>query len=131
MATAFFSINNEQRCIVLVDWGTMFGNFFYFCRVVFLSWYLKDSHHNRMQREKVKNRRTITIMKKAVFYLFIVFSMALKGVSQQDVVIGTGTLKTSILPFCNSYNYSWTEMIYSASDIPVSGVISFISFYLS
>ena len=70
-------------------------------------------------------------MKKAVFYLFIVFSMALKGVSQQDVVIGTGTLKTSILPFCNSYNYSWTEMIYSASDIPASGVISFISFYLS
>ncbi|MDF2449483.1 MAG: hypothetical protein K0R26_1987 [Bacteroidota bacterium] len=50
--------------------------------------------------------------------------------SKQAVAIGTGTLNIEKYPFNGYYNYSWSDAIYTQSDIGASGNISKISFYV-
>ncbi|MCQ2283500.1 MAG: fibronectin type III domain-containing protein [Bacteroidales bacterium] len=46
-----------------------------------------------------------------------------------DVTIGTGTSENSNIPFYGLYNYSYSQQIYDAADIPSGGKIQSIQFY--
>lgn len=50
--------------------------------------------------------------------------------SKQALAIGTGTLNSEKYPFDGYYNYSWSDVIYTQSDLGASGTISKISFYV-
>ena len=52
------------------------------------------------------------------------------GTAPGDVVIGTGTSTTYMVPFNSLYGYSFTEQIYPASEVGTEGNIYSVSFYL-
>ena len=70
-------------------------------------------------------------MKKKVFSLMMTLLLAFMGVAKAETIeIGTGTGTSYYVPFNSLYGYSFTEQIYSASDIGIAGSITSISFYL-
>ena len=70
-------------------------------------------------------------MKKKVFSLMMTLLLAFMGVAKAETIeIGTGTSTSYYVPFNSLYGYSFTEQIYSASDIGIAGSITSISFYL-
>ena len=70
-------------------------------------------------------------MKKKVFSLMMTLVLAFMGVARAETIeIGTGTGTSYYVPFNSLYGYSFTEQVYSASDIGTAGNISSISFYL-
>lgn len=52
------------------------------------------------------------------------------GTAPGDVVIGTGTSTTYMVPFNSLYGYSFTEQIYPVSEVGAEGQIYAVSFYL-
>ena len=71
------------------------------------------------------------------FYKFLmlmaaIVAMALPlGAQAQDTVtIGTGTSTSYYIPFNSLYGYSFTEMVYAASDIEMAGQITAVQFHL-
>ncbi|MBQ9508106.1 MAG: fibronectin type III domain-containing protein [Bacteroidales bacterium] len=52
------------------------------------------------------------------------------GTAPGDVVIGTGTSTTYLVPFNSLYGYSFTEQIYPVSEVGAEGQIYAVSFYL-
>ena len=70
-------------------------------------------------------------MKKKVFSLMMTLLLAFVGVAKAETIeIGTGTSTSYYVPFNSLYGYSFTEQVYSASDIGTAGSITSISFYL-
>ena len=70
-------------------------------------------------------------MKKKVFSLMMTLLLAFIGVAKAETIeIGTGTSTTYYVPFNSLYGYSFTEQVYSASDIGTAGSITSISFHL-
>jgi hypothetical protein len=70
-------------------------------------------------------------MKKKVFSLMMTLLLAFMGVAKAETIeIGTGTSTSYYVPFNSLYGYSFTEQVYSASDIGTAGNINSISFYL-
>ena len=71
-------------------------------------------------------------MKKKVFSLMMTLLLAFMGVAKAEtVVIGdAGTSTSYYIPFNSLYNYSFTEVVYPASEIGTAGTINSISFYL-
>ncbi len=58
--------------------------------------------------------------------------LAFIGVAKADVVeIGTGTSTTYQFPVNSLYNYSFTEMIYSAEEIGTAGTINSVAFHFN
>ncbi len=58
----------------------------------------------------------------------LVFAFAGVANAQQEIVIGEGTSNQSNFPFNSYYNYSYSEMLYEASEIGMPGTITAISF---
>ena len=70
-------------------------------------------------------------MKKKVFSLMMMLLLAFVGVAKAETIeIGTGTGTSYYIPFNSLYGYSFTEMVYPASEIGTAGDITSISFYL-
>jgi hypothetical protein len=48
----------------------------------------------------------------------------------EEATIGTGTANTSLIPSYGYYDYSWSGMIYTQSEIDKSGTLKTLSFYV-
>ena len=74
-------------------------------------------------------------MKKALLMLLMLLTMGISGFAQNlvTVIVGdtTTTSETYSLPFDNFYKNTWTQTIYSASDIAMAGVITSIAYQVS
>ena len=72
------------------------------------------------------------IMKKKVFSLMMTLLLAFMGIAKAEVVtIGEGTSTTYQFPVNSLYNYSFTEMIYSAEEVGTAGTINSVSFHFN
>ncbi len=71
------------------------------------------------------------IMKRFLRFLALVALMCVPWVTQAQttVEIGDGTATSNLVPIGTYYNYSITEMLYTADEIGMAGTISSISFY--
>jgi uncharacterized repeat protein (TIGR02543 family) len=70
--------------------------------------------------------------KKTLLSLMMTLLLAFIGVAKADVVeIGTGTSTTYQFPVNSLYNYSFTEMIYSAEEIGTAGTINSVAFHFN
>ena len=75
----------------------------------------------------------LLIMKKKVFSLMMTLLLAFVGVAKAEVVgIGSleGAANNSYLPMNSLYNYSYTQQIYTAEEIGMSGTINSITMWM-
>ncbi|HRX77060.1 MAG TPA: hypothetical protein P5342_06325, partial [Candidatus Cloacimonadota bacterium] len=69
-------------------------------------------------------------MKRSILWLLLTMFVAAYSIAYADTVqIGTGTSTTSYLPLYGYYGYSYTQQIYTQTQIGVSGNIEKIRFY--
>ena len=68
-------------------------------------------------------------MKKLLFFLMAII-FAIGGFSQGEITIGNGTATTAYVPMHCNYDYSYTQTIYTSSEI-VGGTISQIAYYMT
>nr|MCR4826096.1 fibronectin type III domain-containing protein [Bacteroidales bacterium] len=64
-----------------------------------------------------------------LFLMFAMFCIPWAANAQTEVQIGDGTATSNQVPIGTYYNYSITEMLYTADEIGTAGTISSISFY--
>ena len=64
-----------------------------------------------------------------LFLMFALFCIPWAANAQQTVEIGDGTSTSNQVPIGTYYNYSITEMLYTAEEIGTAGTINSISFY--
>ena len=64
-----------------------------------------------------------------LFLMFAMFCIPWAANAQTTVEIGDGTATSNQVPIGTYYNYSITEMLYTADEIGMAGTISSISFY--
>ncbi len=69
-------------------------------------------------------------MKKQLFFLMAII-FAIQGFTQQgEITIGNGTSTTSYVPMHCNYDYSYSQTIYTSSEI-IGGTISQIAYYMT
>ena len=68
-------------------------------------------------------------MKKLLFSVLLLLTMAFGAVAQTEVTIGDGSDSYHAYPVNMFYNYSLTQQIYTADEIGMSGTITSICFY--
>ncbi|MDY4789605.1 MAG: fibronectin type III domain-containing protein, partial [Bacteroidales bacterium] len=69
-------------------------------------------------------------MKKQLFFLMAII-FAIQGFTQQgEITIGNGTSTTSYVPMYCNYDYSYSQTIYTSSEI-IGGTISQIAYYMT
>ena len=69
-------------------------------------------------------------MKRLLFLMIATIMFAIQGWSQGEITIGSGTSTTSYVPMHCNYDYSYTQTIYSSSEI-MGGTISQIAYYMT
>ena len=69
-------------------------------------------------------------MKRLLFLMIATIMFVIQGWSQGEITIGSGTSTTSYVPMHCNYDYSYTQTIYSSSEI-MGGTISQIAYYMT